>query len=141
MRHLASTPTVWRYSCTPVPAPSLPPTPELPPEFAEAIGANGPPALIDTPPRPWRVLPLVSPLRNTVEIIGLMSSPFITVISGLTMNAKLSPRDCGVHPASVVVAVWHLLLKVAVPVTFVELADGAKPPLPRKFLSVQSLGT
>ena len=34
-------------------------------------------------------------MSETHEYIGLMSSPFMTFISGLPMMAQLSPRDCG----------------------------------------------
>ena len=67
-----------------------------------------------TPPRPSRACPEVKPLTNMCENIGLMSSPFMTVISGLAMIAKLSPRDCAVHcvPEATVVTPVAVLLKM-----------------------------
>jgi hypothetical protein len=69
---------------------------------------------MDTPPRPWRAEAEVKPVKWAVESIGLMSSPFMTVISGLPMRAQLSPRDWATHwvPDATVVAPVAVLLKM-----------------------------
>src|SRR5262249_37836942 len=77
-----------------------PATPGEPLAFGALIGANGPPLVTTTPPRGCRVEVLVNPSINMVEIIGLMSSPFMTVISGLPMSAQFSPRCWALHPAA-----------------------------------------
>src|SRR5262249_56597536 len=77
------------------PARRPPATPGEPCALGEFIGAKGPPAKTNTPPRGWRAAWLVSPSMNSIENMGLTSRDFMRVISGLAMMAQLSPRDCG----------------------------------------------
>src|SRR6266545_2684658 len=130
MRHLASTPTVLRFSVRPVPVPSAEkPVPKHaragPAPAQEALGANGlwpwaPVApliagAIGRPPRPTRALPLVRPLAKKYEYIGLMSSPFIGVTSAEKISAKSSPRFWAMHGICVALPLPRHLLPVLPP--------------------------
>src|SRR5262245_1006949 len=100
------------------------------------MGANGPPWRTDTPPRPFRAAVEVRPVAVKYEYIGLMSSPFMTVISGLPMMAQLSPRDCAVHTdddCTTPAVLMHLLNSV--PPLVVLFRNGPKAPLPSRFSS------
>src|SRR6266545_2393283 len=130
MRHLASTPTVLRFSLRPVPVPSAekpvpkqtPPAPAVQPA---PEGANGlwpwkPVApliagAIGRPPRPWRALALVRPLAKKYEYIGLMSRPFIGVTSAEKISAKSSPRAWAMHGICVALPLPRHLLPVLPP--------------------------